>query len=213
MSKKIETIPKNKTASDTSLTENKRTVDPARWFKKDTHEDPRIESLIRLVGWQGRIIVLLVLALGISITTQVLDIKIELPNQEAIQTAPPLEIKNVDYNAIIFQDGRQLGHNSSVANPAITIFGQLYDGKQVLQKWPNTEFLVNNAAVPITEPNSQFKINLNLTPGANIIETAVRIGGTLYNRKQKVINYQPNPVIPTSSNANVSTQTTVPAGR
>ncbi len=211
ISKKSTTKTKNSSAP--SISENKKSVDIVNWFRKDTHEDPRIESLIRLVRWQGRFIVLLILLLAASVVTQVLDIKIEFPNQEAIQDAPPLEIKNVDYNAITFQDGVQLNHGSTVTKPSITMFGQIYDGLQVIKKWPDIEFLVNNASVPISGQNSQFKIDLNLSPGPNIIETAVRINGVLYNRKQKVINYQLKASTSTSTNENVSTQATVPASR
>ncbi|MDF1497485.1 MAG: hypothetical protein P1P90_05510 [Patescibacteria group bacterium] len=206
MPKNIEPTPKKivsktRVSSNPSLPENKKTVDIASWLRKDTHEDPRINSLMRIVRWQGRFIVLLILALSVAIAIPALNIEIEIPNQEPLQTAPPLEIKDIDYNAIIFQNGQQLNHGSTVNKSGITIFGQLYDGNEVMQKWPNTIFLVNNASVPITGPNSQFKIDINLTRGSNIIETAVRINGILYNRQQKVINYEPS-VVPTSTSTN-----------
>jgi len=218
MPKNIEPTTKKNTSktslsSNPSLPENKRTVDIAGWLRKDTHEDPRINSLMRIVRWQGRFIVLLVLALSVAIAIPALNIEIEIPSQEPLQTAPPLEIKDIDYNAITFQNGQQLKHGTTVNDPGITIFGQLYDGQQVMQKWPNTVFLVNNASVPITGTNSQFKIDLNLTPGPNIIETAVRVNGTLYNRRQSVINYEPPSASTTNSNGTVSTQATVPTGR
>jgi hypothetical protein len=180
-------------------------------------DDPRVHSLTKIIHLQGSLIVFLLFALIISMGLHVLDVKVTLPSQTALQTAPPLELANVDYNALVYQNDRQLKHASTIYKPEITIIGQLYDGQLVAEKWPDVQILVNNAIVPHSGPNSQFKINLKLSPGPNIIETAVRINGILYNRRQKVINYEPQPSAPedisSTTDENVSTQATIPAGR
>ncbi len=180
-------------------------------------DDPRVHSLTKIIHLQGSLIVFLLFALIISVGLHVLDVDITLPNQTALQTAPPLELANVDYNALVYQGERQLKHASVINEPNITIIGQLYDGQLVAEKWPDAQILVNNAIVPHSGPNSQFKINLKLSPGLNIIETAVRINGILYNRRQKVINYEPllneAEEMTEITNENVSTQATVPTGR
>ncbi len=180
-------------------------------------EDPRVHSLSKIIHLQGSLIVFLLFALIISVGLHILDVDITIPNQTALQTAPPLELSNVDYNALVYQGERQLKHASVINEPNITIIGQIYDGQLVAEKWPDAQILVNNAIVPHSGPNSQFKINLKLSPGPNIIETALRINGILYNRRQKVINYEPQASLPANitetTDENISTQATVPTGR
>jgi hypothetical protein len=222
MPKKIETIPKKTTSkpqvnSVPSLPETNESVDIKGWFKKDTHEDPRIDSLIRIVRWQGRILVILIFALVISIGVQVLDINIQLPNQEALQSAPPIELEKIEYNSLTYQNDQQIHNGETVNSPEIVILGQILEGKQVMKEWPDIQMLINNASVPITGQNYQYKITLNLHPGPNVIETSLRLNGVLYNRRQRVIYYEPNQIdnsqVTTTSNENVSNQATVPTGR
>jgi hypothetical protein len=196
-----------------SIPENKESVDVKSWLKKDTHEDPRINSLMRIIRWQGRFIVLLMFVLVIAIAMPLLDIKFEIPNQTALNSAPPIDINAVDYNALAYQDAHKISNGETLSTPKITIIGQIFDGKEVLKQWPNIQFLVNNSNTPITGPNSQFKVNFNLHPGPNVIETSFRIDGVLYNRKQRVINYQPQPVTPTTTHETISTTTTIPTSR
>ncbi len=168
------------------------------------HEDPRINALIKTVHWQGSAIVLLFLLLVIAVAANILDFEFSLPNQDALNTPPPLNLADIDYNSIVYHNGRTINHGDAVGSAEISIIGKIYDGDQVYRKWPDLNFLINNANVPITGPNHQYKINLNLKPGPNVIETAIRINGVLYNRKQKVINYVPQNTESTSTNATIS---------
>lgn len=168
------------------------------------HDDPRINALIKTVHWQGGAIVFLVILLVISITANILKVDFKLPNQTPLHTPPPLNLSDVDYNSIIYAAGKTVNHGDTVNSREITIIGKIYEGNRVYEKWPELNFLINNANVPITGPNHQYKINLNLKPGPNVIETAVRIDGVLYNRKQKVINYVPQTTVSTSTNATIS---------
>ncbi|MBD3281368.1 hypothetical protein GF391_01340 [Candidatus Uhrbacteria bacterium] len=208
-------MPKTKTSktndSAPSIADAAKKVDIHDWIKKDTHEDPRINSLLRVIRWQGRFNILLILIVIIAIAIPFLDIELEVPNQKALQSAPPIELEDIDYNALAFQGDRRLTNGSTVSEPKITLLGQIYDGKQVMKQWPEMQFLVNNAATPITGSNSQFKIVLNLQPGPNIIETSFRLNGVLHNRRQRVINYEPKSA--TSTHEAISTQTTLPSGR
>ncbi|GEM_PF-1114751 len=208
---------KNRFNINSKITKYDKNVD-TRYPNLILHcEDPRVHSLTKIIHLQGSLIVFLIFALIISIGLHILDVDFTFPNQEALQTAPPLELTDVDYNALIYQGENQLRHASIINEPNITIIGQLYDGLLVAEKWPDAQILINNAAVPYTGPNSQFKINLKLSPGPNIIETAIRINGILYNRRQKVINYEPQTTSSTNLtqtiDENFSTQATVPTGR
>ncbi len=196
-----------------SLAKNNLNVDLTTQKSLKHHEDPGINSLIKIIHWQGGIIVLLFILLIISIFANILKINFKLPNQEALQSPPPLELADVDYNSIFYNNTVKITHGATVDKPELIIIGKIYDGQRVLEKWPDFNFLVNNAEVPLTEHNSQYKINLNLKPGLNVIETAFRIDGKLYKRKQKVINFQPQPINSTTTDETISTQTTIPAGR
>lgn len=199
--------------STQSIAEKVKNVDIKGWIKKDTHEDPRINSLLRIIRWQGRFIVMLVFGLIIAVALPMLDLELTIPNQEALKTAPPITIGDVDYIAITYQENRQITHEQTVNKPEITLVGQIYDGKRVFNQWPNLQFLINNSIVPIAGDNSQFNYKFQLHPGSNVIETAFRINGVLYNRRQKVINYEPTAKTVTNTNETVSTQATVPSGR
>lgn len=175
-----------------TVSKNKPSVDPVQWSHRALEEDHRIRALTRVVTWQTRIIVLLVVLLGTAIAFWYYDVDIALPNQEAIQMPPSVTLESVDYYGVVYQGATHLAHGSVVNEPSITVLGQLYDGAEVLKSWPNFTFYVNNVVVPLSGPNYQFRIDLDLEPGPNVIETAFGVNGVLRERRQRVITYEPN---------------------
>ncbi|MFZ6015084.1 MAG: hypothetical protein ACOYUZ_01885 [Patescibacteria group bacterium] len=196
------TLQNEKTGTKRNITKNIESVDRFNWLKKDTHEDPRINSLMRIVRWQGRVIVFLIVALIVAIALNFIDLNIKLPNQEALQTTPPYTLQDLDYQSLAYAGNTRLSHNSVTNQKEITLIGRIMDADKIQKKWPDFQFIINNAVVPLTDNNSQYKIFFNLKPGHNIVETAIRIHGQLYLRKQMVLTYEPE-----SKDVNMATST------
>lgn len=148
--------------------------------------DSRLTSLIKIIKWQGRVIVILIAVVVLVSMVKVEDIK--LPSQEAVLAPPPITKANLQYNAFAYQNTKLINHGDVVKDPVIEIIGQVYEYKEVKQKWPELIFVLNSASVPLSDTGN-YLVNLNLKPGPNIIETSLQINGKDYNRQQIVISY------------------------
>lgn len=148
--------------------------------------DSRLASLIKIIKWQGRVIVLLIAVVVLVSMVKVEDIK--LPSQEAVLVPPPITEANLQYNTFAYQNTKLVNHGDTIQDPLIEIIGQVYEYKEVKQKWPELIFVLNNASVPLSD-SGNYLVDLTLKPGPNIIETSLQINGKDYNRQQFVISY------------------------
>lgn len=148
--------------------------------------DTRLASLVKVIKWQGRVIVLLIATVALVSMVKVEDIK--LPSQEAVLTPPPITTASLQYNAFAYQNTKLVKHGDVIKDPALEIIGQVYEYKEAKQQWPDLIFVLNGVSVPISD-SGNYLVDLNLKPGPNIIETSLQINGKDYNRQQIVITY------------------------
>lgn len=171
-----------------SAQENKEiiTMPKSELSAKKAGPESGFGSFIRIVKWQGRLIVLLAVALGV--TAYVKASNIALPKQDAVTTPPPITTDSLQYNTFAYSGNRVLKQGDTVSSSKLMVMGQIYDYNEVKQKWPELALTLNGASLPVTE-NGSYSVNLNLRPGDNTIETALSVNGQTYEVKQIDINY------------------------
>jgi len=152
------------------------------------NSESRLSSLVKIIKWQGRAIVILVVSLVLVSFLKVEGIK--LPSQTAVLTPPPITESNLQYNVFAYQNAKIVRHGETINNPGLEIIGQVYEYKEAKQKWPDLIFVLNGASVPLNE-GGNYMVDLSLKPGPNIIETSLQLNGKDYNRQQTVITYAP----------------------
>ncbi len=147
-----------------------------------------LEKLIKIINWQGRVIVLLTACLLLVIFIR-LD-NVQLPTQEAVQAAPPLEEKDVQYTNFIYHETQLVKHGETINEPDIVIMGQVYDWQDVKEQWPDINFIVNEAVIPLDQ-NGSYNVEFKLKDGANVVETSIRLNGKDMIRQQNIVIYEP----------------------
>jgi len=162
----------------------KRRRDNAQTHKNEV--DPRFFSLIKFIRWQGRIVVLLVVTMVVLFFVKINDIK--WPTQKPVATAPPITEQSLQYNFFAYQNNQPVKQGDTVNDPELMLMGQVYNFREVIQKWPDLALTVNGAAVSLSEYGT-CNVNFSLKPGSNVIETGLRANGQDYERKQIVITF------------------------
>lgn len=147
-----------------------------------------LEKLIKIINWQGRIIVLLTACLMLVIFIR-LD-HVQLPSQQAIQNAPPLQTEDIQYTNFVYHKTQLIKHSDTIHEPDIIIMGQVYDWQEVKKQWPDTYFIVNGATIPL-DHNGSYNVEFKLKNGANIVETGIRLNGQDQLRRQNIVFYEP----------------------
>ncbi len=151
--------------------------------------ESRLSSLVKIIKWQGRAIVILAVSLVLVSVLKVEGVK--LPSQKAIMTPPPISESNLQYNVFAYQNAKIVNHGETVNGPGLEIIGQVYEYKEAKQRWPDLIFVLNGASVPLNE-GGNYLVDLSLKPGPNIIETSLQLNGKEYLRQQIVITYAPS---------------------
>lgn len=147
-----------------------------------------MEKLIRIINWQGRIIVLLTAGILLIIFIR-LD-HVQLPSQQAVQTAPPLQEEDIQYANFIYHNAQLVKHGDTINEPDIVTMGQVYDWQEVKNQWPETYFIVNGAVIPLDQ-NGAYNVEFSLKEGANVVETGIRLNGKELMRRQNIVIYKP----------------------
>lgn len=156
------------------------------------NSESRQSSLVKIIRWQGRAIVLLAVALALVSVLKVEGIK--LPSQEAVLTPPPITESNLQYNVFAYQNAKIVTHGQTINNPNLEIIGQVYEYKEAKLRWPDLIFVLNGASVPLNDTGN-YLVDLSLKPGPNIVETSLQLNGKDYNRQQIVITYTPTQTV------------------
>ncbi|MDD5725866.1 MAG: hypothetical protein PHC53_00430 [Patescibacteria group bacterium] len=172
---------------------------------KPGFDDERLKSLIKVVAWQGRIIVLLLVVIVILAIVKTDSLK--LPMQKAVASAPPISEQSFQYNVFTYQGPKPVKHGDIVRANDVSILGQIFDYKEIKKKWPDLIFTVNGAAIPVND-NGAYAVDMTLKIGPNVIETAMSVSGQEYERRQVVLTY--NPQIATSTPPVIQATTTTP---
>jgi len=176
---------------------------------KPTVDDERLKSLIRVIAWQGRAIVFLLVVIVILSVVKTSSLK--LPDQKAVAAAPPVSEQSLQYNVFTYQGPKPAKHGDIVQADDISVLGQIFDYKEIKKKWPDLIFTVNSAAIPVNDSGA-YAVDMTLKIGPNVIETALNIGGQEYERRQVVLTYNPQtststpPAIPTPATTTAATK-------
>lgn len=147
-----------------------------------------MEKLIKIINWQGRIIVLLTACILLVIFIRLEDV--QLPSQEAVQTAPPLQEEDIQYTNFIYHNTQPVKHSETIHEPDVVIMGQVYDWQEVKDQWPDMDFVVNGAVIPLDQ-NGSYNVEFRLKDGANVVETGIRLNGRDLMRRQNIVIYEP----------------------
>lgn len=174
---------------------------------KPGFDDERLKSLIRVVAWQGRIIVLLLVVIVILAIVKTDSLK--LPTQKAVASAPPISEQSFQYNVFTYQGPKPAKHGDIVQANDISVMGQIFDYKEIKKKWPDLLFTVNGAAIPVND-NGAYAVDMTLKIGPNVIETAMNVSGQEYERRQVVLTYNPQAVTSTPPVIPAAATTTAP---
>ena len=155
---------------------------------QEFNPDPRINKLVKIIRWQGNIIVLLIMLIIACIAANYLNIK--LPSQKPIDVVPALSPGKVQYTALIYQSSKPLENNAQITgDDNVLVIGQVYDMDIVAKTFKQFDILINDAPIQLNS-NSGFIQSVKLKPGSNAIETSYRINGQDYQRRQTIINYK-----------------------
>ncbi len=158
-------------------------------------EDESVRSLVRIIHWQTRFLILLVFLLSIAIASHWVRFDPVVKTYSAVP--PPFSADAVQYKADVYSQERRARHGTRVFDSKLLLTGQVYDIKEIREAWPSFQFLINGAEIPLNQPTGTYTVEFNLTPGANIIETAYRIDGKEYGRRQMALTFEPyEPLLP-----------------
>ena len=172
---------------------------------KPGFDDERLKSLIKVVAWQGRIIVLLLVVIVVLSIVKTSSLK--LPTQSVVASAPPVSEQSLQYNVFTYQGPKPVKHGDIVKANDVSVLGQLFDYREIKKKWPDLLFTVNGAAIPVND-NGAYAVDMTLKIGPNVIETAINVNGQDYERRQVVLTY--NPQVATSTPPAIQATTTAP---
>lgn len=155
---------------------------------KPEFDDVRLKSLIRVIVWQGRAIVFLLVVIVVLAIVKTNNLK--LPTQKTVASAPPISEQSLQYNVFTYQGPKPVKHGDIVKANDVSVLGQIFDYKEIKKKWPDMVFTVNGAAVPVND-NGAYAVDMTLKTGPNVIETAMNLNGQEYERRQVVLTYDP----------------------
>ncbi len=174
---------------------------------KPGFDDERLKSLIKVVAWQGRIIVLLLVVIVVLSIVKTSSLK--LPTQSVVASAPPVSEQSLQYNVFTYQGPKPVKHGDIVKANDVSVLGQLFDYREIKKKWPDLLFTVNGAAIPVND-NGAYAVDMTLKIGPNVIETAINVNGQDYERRQVVLTYNPQVATTTPPVSPVPATTTAP---
>jgi len=155
-------------------------------------EEQEVHVLVKIVKWQGRAIILLVLALAFAIYAKVYNFNFAWPNQNAIQIKPPIIENSDQIHSLAYQDGRFIQNGDTVNKPDIQLAGEVYDYMTIKKQWPEVYLTINGNKVVVEEPTGSFKTDFALKPGSNTVETALNWNNTQHCKQLATYNYNKN---------------------
>lgn len=161
--------------------------------RQDDDPDARVRALKGIIKWQSRFFILLTIVFVVTLAFYALKIEVTLPDQEAVQDAPPISDIDVQYNTFAYHSTDLLADGAVVHDPEILLMGQIYEYAVVRKQWPDIRLTINEATMQLEKPAGGYKTNFTLKPGRNVIETAIYWNNVKHGKQQFVINYEPEP--------------------